>query len=57
MRRTVGPHVRTPAVFGWPVLDDDTVIRFSSLRPLNDNNPPPVRHFMRFQAVWNLEPS
>ncbi|KIJ96666.1 hypothetical protein K443DRAFT_682189 [Laccaria amethystina LaAM-08-1] len=54
--RTVGPHVRTPAVFGWPVLDDD-----SNATPrtagLNDNNPPLVRYFMRFQAVWNIQPS
>ncbi|KIJ92293.1 hypothetical protein K443DRAFT_685342 [Laccaria amethystina LaAM-08-1] len=63
MRMTVGPHVRTPAVFGWPVLGDDTVVRFSSLRPQLHEQLALTTTIHRqsdtsctFKPVWKLEP-
>ncbi|EDR01353.1 uncharacterized protein LACBIDRAFT_312247 [Laccaria bicolor S238N-H82] len=62
MQRTVGLHARTPAPVVWPVLGDDPVIRFffeaflstldcsSTNGSPNDNNLPPIRHFMRFRT-------
>ncbi|KIJ90828.1 hypothetical protein K443DRAFT_116027, partial [Laccaria amethystina LaAM-08-1] len=58
IRRTVGPHVQTPAAVGWPVchpvLLSQTFFSASDCSSTNCspyyNNPPPIRHFMRFQA-------